>query len=270
MHLAQELVDYILDFLHNDPKTLIKASLVSRAWVCRTRAHLCKSLKITWPKFLSSNSSYLTPLCGYVKTLHFTWPEDLIDPSPVFDCFEQSEPHTLVIRSCELRNIDEQTIRRCFKRFPCESITTLELREITPTHRTLLILLSLFPNVDDLAISVNGCYEDGPDAGPFGDGDNETTQPSSPPSFRGRFKFFDPPGHGFSGGNRENLLRTIATLPHQFEIVSLDIKTQSWREISTFLRSCLGTVRKLFVGLPYRKSQPCILSRVPHAQYTNA
>jgi len=269
MHLAQELVDYIVDLLHDDPKTLIQASLVSRAWLGRTRTHLCESLNITKPKFLSSNPSYLPPLCGYVKTLHFTWPVAFIDPSPVFDCFEQSAPHTLAIHSCDLQTIGEQTTRRCFENFPCGSITTLELHDISPTHRTLLVLLSLFPNVDDLTISVNRWWEDGSGAGPFGDGDNETAQHPSPPRLRGRFKFFDPPGHGFSGFHREKLLRTIATLPLQFQIVSLDIREQSWEEISTFLRSCSRTVKKAFVGLPYRKSQPCILSKVLRAQHTN-
>ena len=50
MHLAQELVDHIIDFLHNDPAALIQVSLVSRAWFCRTRTHLCE---ITRPKLLS-------------------------------------------------------------------------------------------------------------------------------------------------------------------------------------------------------------------------
>ena len=47
MHLAQELVDYIIDFLHDNPKDLKRVSLVSRAWVSRARTHLCESLKIT-------------------------------------------------------------------------------------------------------------------------------------------------------------------------------------------------------------------------------
>ena len=263
MHLAQELVDYIIDFLHDDPRTLTQACLVSSAWVGRTRTHICESLKITRFKFWSLNPSYLTPLCGYVKMLHLTWPGDLIDPSPVFDCFEQSEPHTLAIDSCELQNFSEYTMQRCFENFPCGSITTLELYDISPTHRTLLTLLSLFQNVDDLTISVNRWWKDRPDVSSFGGSDNETTQCPSPPRLRGHFKFFDPPDRTFSGFHRGKLLRTIATLPLQFQVVSLEIREQSWEEISTFLRSCSRTVRKVFAELPYRKSQPYILSTAP-------
>ena len=263
-------MDHIIDFLRDDPRTLIQASLVSRAWVGRTRTHFCESLKITSFKFIFSNPSYLKPLCGYVKTLHLTWPRVSIDPSPVFDCFEHSTPHTLVIHSCKLQAIGERMIQRYFEKFPCASITTLELREVSLTRQTLLIVLSLFPNVDDSTISVNRYWEDEQDVGRFGDSEHETTRCPSPPCLRGRFKFFDPPGHGSSTDfNREKLLRAIATLQPQFQIVSLDIREQSWEEISAFLRSCSKTVRMVFVGLPCRKFQPCILSKVPRTQYTN-
>ena len=114
-----------------------------------------KSLKITDSKLSSLDRSYLIPLSGHVKTLHFTWPTDTTDPSALLDCFEQSGPHTLAIHSCELHILDEQTMRRCFAKFPCASITALELRDISASRGTFLILLLLFPNVDDLIISVN-------------------------------------------------------------------------------------------------------------------
>ena len=245
MHLAQELVDYIIDFLHDDPETLIQASLVSRAWVGRTRTHLCESLKITSPKLSSSNPSCLTPLSGYVKTLHFTWSRDLANPSAVLDCFEQSEPHTLAIYSCELRSLDEQTIQRCFANFPCASITTLELHDVSPNRGSFLALLSLFPNVDNLTISVNRWWADKPGFGPLGG--------VSPPRLGGSFKFFDPPGQRFWGFHRNRLLRTMATLPLQFRTVSLNITEEYWEEASSFLNSCSKTVRMVFMGLPCRK-----------------
>lgn len=266
MHLAQELVDHIIDFLHDDPTTLIRISLVSRPWVGRARTYLCESLKITRPKLLSSNPSYLAPLCEYVKTLHFTWPRDLTEPPAILDCFERSELHTLTIHSCELRGLDEQTIRRCFAKFPCASVTTLELHDISPTHRTLVTFLSMFPNVDNLAISVNRWWADKPAPISSGDNHDETIKYTSPPCLRGSFKFFDPPGQGFWGFHRSNLLRTIATLPLQFQTVSLNIRAQSWEEVLTFLSSCSETVRKVYIGPPCRKPRLCVPSAVPRAQ----
>jgi hypothetical protein len=240
---------------------------VSRAWLGRARSHLCESLKITLLKVLSSDPSYLPPLCGYVKAIHFTWPEASTNPPAVLDCFEQSEPHTLALYSCELHKLDEQTIRRSFAKFPCASITTLELHDISPTHETLLILLSLFPNVDDLTISPHRWWEHGPPG--LQENDHDEIQHISSPRLRGSFAFFDPPGHGRWGFDRGKLLHTLATLPLQFQTVSLDVKEQSGEEISTFLSSCTGTVRKVFVGPSYRKSRPCIPSAVSCTQCPN-
>jgi hypothetical protein len=254
MHLPQELVDYVIDFLHDDSRTLIQASLVSRAWLGRARSHLCERLDVTRPKLLSSNPSHLPPLCRYVKTLHLTWLKGAADLSAILDCFERSEPHTLALHSCELRDLGEQTIRQYFAKFPCASITTLELHEISPTRRTLLVLLSLFPNVDNLMISPNRWWEYGP-----GDDDADGIfQHISPPRFGGSFKFLDPPRLRGWSFDRGKILSTLASLPLRFQTVLLNVDEQPAKEISTFLNSCSQTVRKMFVGLPYRKSRPCI------------
>ena len=253
-------MDYIVDFLHDDPTTLLRVSLVSKAWAGRTRIHLFESLKIDESKFVSSNPSYLTPLCGYVKTLHLTWPRGAADPSPILDCFEQPKPRTLAIHSCELYTLSEWTIRLPFAKFPRASITALELHDIYPTHGTLLTLLSLFPNVDDLTISVSE-WGDEPD-------NEEIIQRIFPPRFRGSFKSFDLPHRGPRGLHRGKCLSTIAALPLQFQTVSLSIGERSWEEMSweeiwTFLNSCSKTVKKAFLVLPCCKSRPCIPSTVP-------
>ena len=254
MHLPQELVDYIIDFLHDDSRTLIQASRVSRAWVGRTRSHLCEPLKITLLKLFSLDLSHLPPLCGYVKALHLTWPEVVIDSSAVLGCFEQSGPRILALHSCEQSDLDEQTIRRSFAKFPCASITTLELHEVSPIYRTLLVLLSLFPNVDDLTISVIRRWTD------LWENNDGVLQHISPPRLRGSFKFFDPPDHGRWDFHRGTLLRTLSALPLRFQTVSLDGGEQSGKEISTLLNSCSETVRKVFVGTLYRKTRPRIPS----------
>jgi len=264
MHLAQELVDYIIDFLHDDQADLIRVSLVSRAWVGRARTYLCESLKITSRKLSSLNPSYLTPLCGYVKILYFVWSRNLTDPPAVLNCFELSELHTLVVHSCELPILSEQTVRRCFAKFPRASITTLELRDISLAHRTPLILLSIFPNVDNLMISIDRWWAEKPISYPMGNDQFEAIQRISLPRLRGCFKFLDVPGQGVLGFH--STLRTIATFLPQFQTVSLNTKEQSWEEVLDFLSSCSQTVRKVYIGLAYRKSRPCVASPVLRAE----
>ena len=89
----------------------MQASLVSRIWLGRTRSHLRELLKITRSKLFSSSPSHLPPLCGCVKTLHFTWLEASTNPPAVLDCLEQPEPHTLALRSYKLHSLREQIIR---------------------------------------------------------------------------------------------------------------------------------------------------------------
>ena len=258
MHLAQELVDYIIDFLHDDPTSLIQLSLVSRAWVSRARVHRWETMKIIGQELTFSNLSYLPPLCGYVKVLRFRWPTGSVQASTALDCFEQSTLHTLIIFSREFYLLDEQTIRRCFAKFPCGSITTLQLHDISPIHRNLIVLLSLFPNADNLSISVSRYWGTAPNPDRLGNHDKEIAQCTSPHRFRGSFKLSDPPCNVFGGCRRSKLLRTIAVFPLQFQTVSLDTAEYERGETSIFLKSCSKTARKLFVRLGPRKYQPWV------------
>jgi hypothetical protein len=174
---------------------------VSRAWVGRSRIHLCETMKITRPKLIFSNLSYLTPLCGYAKTHHFTWPGVGADPSSILDCFEQSKPQNLAIHSCEPLDLNLQTIRRYFAKFPCTSITTLEFHDISPTDRVFLVLSSLFPNADDLSVSVYRC---GPGPAQLGDSEIEIVRRTSPPHFGGSLNSSTPLVTGFGGSNEVN------------------------------------------------------------------
>lgn len=47
MSLPQELVDYVIDFLYDDPVSLSSCSLVSRAWVDESRCHLWHKITFT-------------------------------------------------------------------------------------------------------------------------------------------------------------------------------------------------------------------------------
>ncbi|KAF9789288.1 hypothetical protein BJ322DRAFT_975360, partial [Thelephora terrestris] len=44
--LPQEITDYILDLLHDEPKTLRQCCLVSRSWTPRTRKHIFGTVRL--------------------------------------------------------------------------------------------------------------------------------------------------------------------------------------------------------------------------------
>ena len=44
--LPQEIADYIVDLLHDEPETLKRCCLVSKSWISRVRRHLCYEIRI--------------------------------------------------------------------------------------------------------------------------------------------------------------------------------------------------------------------------------
>ena len=116
---------------------------------------------------------------------------------------------------------------------------------VIPEHRQL----------DDLWQSF-GPWDDVPGHGlpVVGGGGNQVHQPVSPPCLRGIFKF----NHNIWGFQQIQPLITLATLPIQFQTVSLNTSRLHWSHVLTFLRACSKTVRKVFIESPPCKFQPLI------------
>ena len=72
-HLAQEILDNIIDNLCDDAEVLQRCSLVSKSWIARTRKHLFAEVSFTSPAQLQSwNVAFPNPLSSpgsWTKTL---------------------------------------------------------------------------------------------------------------------------------------------------------------------------------------------------------
>jgi len=73
-YLPPEILDYIVDFLHDDPDALKKICLVSKSWIPRTRGHLFAKVELryevhlkSWKKIFSDPS---TSPAHFTKSLH--------------------------------------------------------------------------------------------------------------------------------------------------------------------------------------------------------
>jgi len=53
-HIPPEMLDCVIDLLHDDPETLRQCCLVSKSWVLRTRMHLFAEIKFHFPSDLES------------------------------------------------------------------------------------------------------------------------------------------------------------------------------------------------------------------------
>ena len=74
LHLPPEILDYIVDFLHNDQNVLKACCLVSKSWVARTRKHFFSEVELPteedlelWRKLFSDPS---TSPAYFTESLH--------------------------------------------------------------------------------------------------------------------------------------------------------------------------------------------------------
>lgn len=69
-YLPQELVDQILDHLHDDSSTLLNCALVSRTWLPTSRMHLFSKIRLLVPPSRNSLHEDDTPRHGPCQRLH--------------------------------------------------------------------------------------------------------------------------------------------------------------------------------------------------------
>lgn len=70
MDLPQEVIDYVVGFLHDDRSTLASCSLVSRQWQLANRYHLLSAVRVK-PEDLATVS--VEHFLGYIR-LESSWP----------------------------------------------------------------------------------------------------------------------------------------------------------------------------------------------------
>ncbi|KAK7688092.1 hypothetical protein QCA50_008462 [Cerrena zonata] len=99
--LPPEIIDYVIDFLHEDKPDLRSCSLVARAFSASSQLHLFHSLRLEWNYMLGLGFAYIVPffhehlhpsLRSYIRNVHICQnppPSPHLYVSP-FTCFR---PH---------------------------------------------------------------------------------------------------------------------------------------------------------------------------------
>ena len=86
--IPQEIIDEVIDFCSGDKKTLLACSLISRAWIYRTRKHLFSTLTLTdktlptWCSVVAAPTS--NTISGEQSLPHPTCPPPPLTPHPGF------------------------------------------------------------------------------------------------------------------------------------------------------------------------------------------
>jgi len=214
MSLPPELIDHILEFLHDDRESLEAASLVAKAWTSWSQAHIFETLHLTpiniqrWLKNISPDvdgpaSHTRTLTLEEYRLLPWINPQYLDFPFSSLASFRDVRSLSLVHWNATLFN--GASPEPYFGHFG-KSLRALSLRFCTLAPATLFDLFSLLPNVQDLTIAYLFPHSGKPDTIP--------DVPEITPSFRGTLSLAD-----LDSGHL--ILKALAALPLRFTTISI-------------------------------------------------
>lgn len=108
-----ELVDIIIDYLHDDRRSLASCALVAHQWVPSSRHHLFASVTLPstrWLRFLELLDSSFTTISPHVRALTLT--DDQENLEPLTQSIAHLATHLLAITSLSLEMMDWRTLSR--------------------------------------------------------------------------------------------------------------------------------------------------------------
>ena len=158
--IPQELVDEVIDNLNN-PRDLRACSLVSSEWVDRSRRSLFANVALsTWnfdqwrrniPPGPDGISAYVRSLTlRQARSIVSLEPETLMGIMDHLTSFQRLK--ALLLHDVNFDDLfDGRSLTQCFGHFGV-SVTSLHLHGIKADTGTMLFFISLFPNLNHLAI----------------------------------------------------------------------------------------------------------------------
>ena len=259
-HLPTELLDRVVDLLHDSEYALRNCCSVSKSWIPRTRKHLFAYIRFLSTKRLQSwKKTFPDPFTSpahYTKTL-------LIDCPHVFTAVDAEEDSWVrgfsqVVR-LELNSQRMYTNESAISLAPLHgfSLVLKSLRvtfTILPPSRVFDLILS-FPHLDDLVVIAFDASIDsggGPDALPT------ITLPSSSPTLAGSLDIF-------LGGGMESITRRLLSLPSGIHFRELKLTWNHKQDLSLttpLVEGCSRTLESLnIISNPLGTSTRPLLSR---------
>ena len=188
-YLPPEILDRVIDLLHDEPEILKRCCLVSKSWIPRTRKHLFASIRFPFEERLKSwKKTFPDPSISpahHAKTLFVSCPQVVVAADA--EAGGWITGFSRIVRLAVLTN-------RPFSFVPFRGISpdlkSLRiLAPVLPTSQLIDLVLS-FPLLEDLDVHVttsDGMSTDN-DGGP--DRPLTAVQPSSSPPFSGCLELY--------------------------------------------------------------------------------
>ena len=235
--IPQELVDEVIDNIDN-PHDLRACSLVSSRWVERSRRRLFDSVALnTWnfnmwrrniPPGSNGISAYVRSLTlRQARSIVSLEPEILVDIMDHLASFQRLK--VLLLQDVTFDDLfDGRSLTHCFGHFGV-SVRSLHLHGMRTNVSTLLFFISLFPNLDCLAVRSPHIYTRG-----------ETEVPKGALSLRGTLRLSG------LGATASILLQGILLIPLQLvELSVTHSKIPDSRVLNRLIEACAPTLKKV-------------------------
>lgn len=249
MQLPQELVDRVIDFLHNDRPALKASCLVHTDWIDPCRCQLFGSVTLnglmdleswaeTFPSVLQSPAHHtrkltLIGLCASLGDKGLN--PDKLDDSLLQHLRSFNQLRKLVFTALNLHPRNSPELHFLHVR---SSLTSLLFHSPYPTtQKKLLHFICSFPHLENLSITgVSRWLEDGKEG---------YSVPQASPPFRGMLKLagFSDPGGKFSS--------RLVDLPNnvRFRLLKLDfLRAEECKSAERLIISCAATLEELQLG----------------------
>ena len=188
-YLPPEMLDYIVDLLHDEPETLKRCCLTSKSWIPRTRKHIFADMEFYYREDVRSwNETFPdpanSPAC-YAKTLYIGPRVSATDPEVGgwirgFSRVERLEMHNQGLF------IDRSASFAPLHGF-LPSVKSFRIAFAALPRPWLFNLIFSFPLIEDLDVTALA------EAGNYNGSGGETpiaTQPSIPPMFTGSLELW--------------------------------------------------------------------------------
>ena len=250
-HLPQEILDYVIDLLHDEPETLRRCYLVSKSWVPRTRKHLFADVELRSASDLES-WKWIFPDVAHspahqTQTLFVGCPQ-LITES---DAEEGGWIRAFSgVKSLDVDNGDQHFITSEVSLTPfykfSPSLKSLRVAAIILPHPGLFDLILSFPLLEDLTLA--GYKE--PALDDDGSREPQTIVPSASPIFTGSLEFGGLQGAG-------DIARQLLDLPGglHFRRLALarDDRAEALQWMMELVAKCSHTLESLDVAYSFRR-----------------
>ena len=255
--IPPELLDHVVDFLHDSSDTLKSCSFVSKSWIPRTRMYLFAKIRFRHAEDLESwNTVFTDPSTSpalYTETLIIESPGVIAAAGTRRDCWLSGFSRVVHLTLNTIEKGHEQTVTSLipFHGFSpaLKSLTLRVASDVAFTPPQIFNLIRSFPLLEDLSLKTRG--RDPTENGDHGLNERQAITKSSP-AFTGSLELSSHVGMG-------PFASRLLALPSGLHFRNLDLRWDRVEDISistALVEGCCSTLESLEIddGAIFRTS----------------